>query len=222
MRRAELRQAHRARRSSRPRRAADGRPREDRLSGRTQAASLGRASHRHDALSARFGVALLARARLRRVGRSARNVRPRPAAHAERRGVLQPDAEDARSPRLHHQQRVPDRAPAAGVLRAHDGRGDGRAEGHARAHAEAARRVRAVRRSRPRARAEAVAGAAARRRARVAEARCFRQGCSIRICSRSICAAATPGACCSTRSRPSSCSKCSSSTRSRRSSSTRA
>ena len=127
---------------------SDRRAREDRLSGRPQAASLGRAPHRHDALSARLGVALRARARLRRVGRSARSLRARPAAHAERRGVLQPDAEDARPPRLHHQQRVPDRAPSAGVLRAHDGRGDRCAEGHARAHAEAARRVRPLGRAR--------------------------------------------------------------------------
>ena len=95
VRRAELREAHRARRSSRPRGAADRRPREDRLSGRTQAASFGRAPHRHDTLSARFRIALLARARFRRVGRSARDLRPRPAPYAQRGGVLQRDAEDA-------------------------------------------------------------------------------------------------------------------------------
>ena len=92
VRRAELREAHRARRPSRPRGALDGRAREDRISGGPQAASLGRAPHRDDALSAGLGVAIRARARLRRVGRSSRDLRARPAAHAERRGVLPPDA----------------------------------------------------------------------------------------------------------------------------------
>ena len=49
----------------------------------------------------------------------------------------------------------------------------------------------------------------------------FRRAGSIRICSRSICASATPGACCSPTCRPSSCSRCSSSTPSRPSCSTR-
>ena len=121
----QLREAHRARRPARPRRAADRRAREDRLPGRAQAAARGRAADRHDALSARFGGALRAGARLRRVGRPARDLRPRPAPHAERRGVLPRPARDARPPRLHRQQRLPDRAPAAGLLRAHDGRRDG-------------------------------------------------------------------------------------------------
>ena len=43
---------------------------------------------RHDALPARRGGAVRAGARLRRVGRPARDLRPRPAPHAERRGVL--------------------------------------------------------------------------------------------------------------------------------------
>ena len=52
---------------------------------------------------------------------SARDLRARPAPHAERRGVLPRAARDARPARLHHQQRVPDGAPSARLLRAHDG-----------------------------------------------------------------------------------------------------
>ncbi len=43
---------------------------------------------------------------------------------AERGSVLPRHAGHARAARLHHQQRLPDGAPAAGVLRAHDGRRD--------------------------------------------------------------------------------------------------
>ena len=88
VRRLQLRQAHRAGRPARPRRAAHRRPREDRLPGRAQAAARRRAADRHDALPARLGGALRAGAGLRRVGRSARDLRPRSAPHAERRGVL--------------------------------------------------------------------------------------------------------------------------------------
>ena len=56
----------------------------------------GRAAHRHHALSARLGGALRAGAGLRRVGRSPRDLRPRPAPHAERRGVLPRAARHAR------------------------------------------------------------------------------------------------------------------------------
>ena len=65
-------------------------------------------------------------ARLRRLGRPARDLRARPAPHAERRGVLPAPARDARPARLHRQQRLPDRAPAAGVLPAHAGARDAR------------------------------------------------------------------------------------------------
>ncbi len=95
VRRAELRQANRARGSSWACGAHDRRPREDRLSGRSQAASIGRPSHRDDAVSARLGVALLARAGLRRVGAPAGDFRPRPASHAKRRSLLPRDAENA-------------------------------------------------------------------------------------------------------------------------------
>ena len=55
--------------------------------------------------------------------RPSRDRRPRSPAHAERRGVLPRAGHDAHPPRLHRQQRLPDRAAAAGVLRAHDGGG---------------------------------------------------------------------------------------------------
>ena len=73
---------------TRPRRAAHRRAREDRLPGRDQAAARGRAPDRDDALPARRRDAVRAGARLRGVGRPARDLRARPAAHAERRGVL--------------------------------------------------------------------------------------------------------------------------------------
>ena len=93
----QLREAHRARRPARPRRAADRRAREDRLPGRPQAAARGRAPHRHDALPARLGRALRARSPTSREwGASPRDLRPRPAPHAERRGVLPRAARDAR------------------------------------------------------------------------------------------------------------------------------
>ena len=58
-------------------------------------------------------AALRAGARLRRVGRPARDLRPRPAAHAERGGLLSAPERDAGAPRLHRQQRLPDGAQAA-------------------------------------------------------------------------------------------------------------
>ena len=150
-------------------------------------------------------------------------------------------AGDARPARLHRQQRLPDRAAPARLLRAHDGARDGGAARHARARAAAARRVRGAARLRHAARGRrrrataarpspiagldarggAVAGAAAaggaRRRRRTSSPR----AASTRTCSRSTCAAATPGGCCWPRCRRWSCSRCSSSTPSRRSSSTR-
>ena len=54
---------------------------------------------------------------LRRVGAPARDLRARPAPHAERGGLLPRAAGDPRPARLHHQQRLPDRAPPARVLR---------------------------------------------------------------------------------------------------------
>ena len=58
------------------------------------------------------------------VGRPTRDLRPRPAAHAERRGLLPAPARDAGPPRLHPQQRLPDGAPAARVLSPHARRRD--------------------------------------------------------------------------------------------------
>ena len=82
-------------------------------------------------------------------------------------------ADDARPARLHHQQRLPDRAAPGRLLPAHDGARDRAAERAAGARAPAARRLRgpaprrdpaaAVDRSRDRARRRAVAGAAAAR-----------------------------------------------------------
>ena len=120
--------------------------------------------------------------------------------------------------RLHRQQRVPDRAAAAGVLRAHDGGGDRgpaatcrRTSGSSsartkacaaitccpKADASARRRVLEHRRGRRRthARRGAVAGAAAAGGARGTEGLCSRRAGSIRICSRSICAVAIRGGC---------------------------
>ena len=62
----------------------------------TQAAARRGAADRHHPLPARLGGPLCARARFRGVGRPARDLRPRPAAHAERRGVLPASARDAR------------------------------------------------------------------------------------------------------------------------------
>ena len=74
---------------------------------------------RHHALPARRGEPLRAGGRLRGVGRPARGLRARPAPHAERRGLLHAPELDPRPARLHRQQRLPDRAPAARVLPPH-------------------------------------------------------------------------------------------------------
>ena len=95
VRRLQFPQAHRDRRPLGARRPADGRAREDRLPGRHQAAARRRPPDRDDPLPARLGRALRAGAGLRRVGRPARDLRPRPAAHAERRGLLPAPARDA-------------------------------------------------------------------------------------------------------------------------------
>ena len=65
------------------------------------------------------GRALRPGARLRRLGRPARDLRARSAPHAERRGLLPAPERLQRTPRLHRQQRMPDRATAAGVLPSH-------------------------------------------------------------------------------------------------------
>ena len=79
----------------------------------------GAAADRHDPVPARRRRALRDGGGLRGLERPARGPRARPAAHAERRGLLRAPARDARPARLHRQQRVPDRAPAAGLLPAH-------------------------------------------------------------------------------------------------------
>ena len=119
--RPELREADGTGRPAGTRGAADRRTRQDRLPGGAEAAAGGRAPDRHDAIPARLRRALRRRSRLRGVARSAGDLRPRSAAHAQRRGVLRAPGRDAQPAGLHHQQRVPDRAPAARVLRAHDG-----------------------------------------------------------------------------------------------------
>ena len=123
---------------------------------------------------------------------------------------------DARAPGFHRQQRLPDGAPAAGVLRAHDGR---------------ARRRRC---RRPRKASGRNGQVKSERAAELSQVRLLPEeftdqkklfpgrARSTRTCSRSTCAGATPGACCCTRSRRSSSSRCSWSTPSRRSCSTRA
>ena len=93
----QFRQAHGAGRPARTRRAADRRPRQDRISGRVEAAALRRASDRHDAFPARLGDALRQRAGLRRVERPTGDLRSRSSAYAERRGVLPRDAGHPRS-----------------------------------------------------------------------------------------------------------------------------
>ena len=120
----------------------------------------GRRADRHDPLPARLGAALRAGARLRRVGPPARDLRARPAAHAERRGVLPPPAHHARPARLHRQQRLPDGAAAARLLRAHDGRRAGVARHAARRGAAPARRVRGPARLQPARRRRRCAGEA--------------------------------------------------------------
>src|SRR6185295_14458918 len=79
---------------------------------------------RDDPLPARLRGALLEGAGFRAVARPPGDLRPRPAAYAQRRIVLPAPAGNARAARLHHQQCLPDGAPAARVLRAHDGRGE--------------------------------------------------------------------------------------------------
>ena len=73
-------------------------------------------------------------------GRPARDLRPRPAPHAERRGLLPRHGRHPRPARLHHQQRLPDGPAAAGVLRAHDGGGTDRLARATGARPPAARR----------------------------------------------------------------------------------
>ena len=222
LRRLQLRQAHRDGRPARPRRAAHRRARQDRLPGRDQAAAGRRAADRHHALPARRGGALRGGARLRRLGRPAGDLRARPAAHAERRGLLRAPADDARPARLHRQQRLPDGAPAAGVLPPHAGARDRVGRADARAAAAPARRVRGTApRRHPRGRR--AGGARAHRRHRVvrralagaapARGRDRRRRPLPRGPARPGPAAgrparaATRGGCCSTRSRRSSCSR---------------
>ena len=110
---AELPQAHRAGRSHGARRAADRRTRQDRLPGRAEAAALRRAPDRDHALPARRGGALRREPdfdewgdRLEIFGLDLRHT---PSVEAFCRELLA----TRRAPRLHHQQRVPDRAAAA-------------------------------------------------------------------------------------------------------------
>ena len=138
----EFPQAHRTGGSARARGVAHRRARQNRLPGRHQTAALRRATDRDDALSARCGGAVRAGTGLCRVGTPARNLRARSAAHAERGGVLPAPAAEPRPPGFHHQQRLPDRAAAAGFLPAHDGAGERGAARNARKNPPPARRLR--------------------------------------------------------------------------------
>ena len=149
-------------------------------------------------------------------GEPARDLRARPAAHAERRGVLPPPQGEPAAARLHRQQRVSDRPPPAGLLPAHARARDSISAGNARARARAARRLRgpaplrhasdrsAARRRAARAgrldpRCRALTGAAPAGRGRRPRRSVPRRACSTRIFSRSICATATRGGCSSQR-----------------------
>ena len=141
--------------------------------------------------------------------------------------LLPPPARDPRPARLHRQQRLPDGAPAAGLLPPHDGAGDGRARHDCRiAPARCSGRTTgcAARRSSPtsgpRSRAgrrrpgrcrtvgRALAGARCCRRTHAAPgAPVPRRARSTRTCSRSTCATGTRGGSRSPRCRRSSCSR---------------
>ena len=216
----QLREAHGARRSARTRRAAHRRPRQDRLSGGAQAAARRRATHRHHALPARLRRALCAGAGLRASGATASRSSGSTCGtrRASRRSARA--AGHARPARLHHQQRVPDRSPSAGFLRAHDGGRDAprcascrstcascsaayeglrgyhmlpEADGNALAPRRSMRRT--LRGRGPHARGGAVADRAAARGAARRRSISSPKGGSIRICSRWICAGATRGGC---------------------------
>ena len=105
-------------RPARPRRARHRRARQDRLPRGAQAAARRGHGRRHHALPARRGAALRGGAGLRRLARPAARARPRPAPLAERRDLLQPARPRARAARPARQQRLPDGAPAARLLRA--------------------------------------------------------------------------------------------------------
>ena len=193
-----------------------------------QAAARRRDAHRHDPLPARR------RRALRRASRTSRDwgdrleifgldLRHTPSVEAFCTHLL----DDARPARLHRQQRLPDRAPAAGVLPPHARGRDGVGAGDARARARLLGEYEGLR-GRP-------ASSACTRRARSPSSartppscrrcRCSRgprgaatsspRAGSTRTCSRSTCATGTPGGCCWPRCRRSSCSRRSSSTRSR-------
>ena len=139
----EFPQAHRAGGSARARGAADRRAREDRLSGRPQAAARRRAADRHHALPARLGGSATRRSRTSASGaigwRSSGSTCATRRAWRRSAGICC-DTRDAAG--FHHQQRLPDRAPPAGFLRAHDGGRNGGAARHAGERAQAARRLR--------------------------------------------------------------------------------
>ena len=213
----QLAEAHPDRRPARPRRADHRRARQDRLPGLDQAAARRRARRssrpasrstppratRTSPTSPSFRAALA-------------DLRARPAPYAERRARSARTCSTRAAPGLHREQRLPDRAPAAGLLRALLRGARRSAERAARGAAPLARSRRLRARSAPpdrRARraaraggwalhARAVAGAAARRGLSRRRPTCSPQGRSIRTCSRSTCARSTAGGCACTRSRP--------------------
>ncbi len=110
-------EAHRAGRPARTRGAAHGRPREDRLSGRPQAAARRCRADRHDALSARFGQrAMRAKPTSTSGATGSRSLASTCATRPVSRSSAGELLGDARPTRLHRQQRLPDRAPATWFL----------------------------------------------------------------------------------------------------------
>jgi hypothetical protein len=148
--------------------------------------------------------------RLRRLGRAP--VRSTAWTCATRR-AWRPSARNpghARAPGLHRQQRLPDRAPAAGLLRAH-------ARARARGAREASSDSRALvhlldehlEHAPGLARAPELSQLALLPEDVLVSRSCSRKASSTPTCSRSTCANAIPGACSWTRSARSSCWKCS-------------
>ena len=146
----QLRQAHRAGGSAGPGGAADRRPGQDRLPGGHQAAAVRRTPDRHHPFPPRLGGPLRPRSRTSPTGAHRLEIfgldlRHTPSVEAFCRRA----AGNPRPARLHRQQRLPDRPPAARVLRAHDGARDGGPPRHAGARPPAARELRGVARRSP-------------------------------------------------------------------------
>ena len=212
-------QAHRDSPTSRARRAAHRRAREDRLPGRPQAAARRRAADRHHALPARLGGALRAGAGLRASGAigsrssastcATRRASRRSAASCWRRAtaldfIINNACQTVRRPPEFYAHMMEGETAALHGMPEHVRRLLGAYEGlrgyrhAARGGASAALDARGIAEAiaGADARGRAVAGAAAARGARWRRSICSPRAGSTRICSRSTCAAATPGGCC--------------------------